>query len=405
MKANFDPYFEWLGIPPKHQPPNHYRLLNLDAFESDVPLIAAAAQRVTMRLRDIDPGAHEAEARRLLKEVMAAGSCLLDDASKAKYDQDLRAKGGATSTAALPEDDGELKLQALEDDPPVRQVLRTSTTVAEPPMALVSSSGTMRAQRAAAGQSRSRSKQDPATLAVLLLLLLAVCGTALYVVLNRPEESEDTQAAGETQLEAKPKKSSTSKRDEQPIKPRIRRVEKNNGSSSTGNSGEGLKLDPIDAIVAMPVVKPLPFAEEPDLVDELAPGDKSQEEEIDPKDKEAAEEYWKKGRAAVGRGDVAKAIALLEKYVLHEASEEHRAEAEQLLKEARMAKPDEGFVNQIFQQLSDDQLTQLENKHLTIQPGFEFSHPVLSEVFHDALRKKLPAERARRAGQGNKAAE
>jgi hypothetical protein len=36
MKSStqFDPYRKWLGIAPADQPPNHYRLLGLDLFES-----------------------------------------------------------------------------------------------------------------------------------------------------------------------------------------------------------------------------------------------------------------------------------------------------------------------------------------------------------------------------------
>ena len=37
----FDPYHKWLGIPPKDQPPNHYRLLGVDLFESDPDVIDA----------------------------------------------------------------------------------------------------------------------------------------------------------------------------------------------------------------------------------------------------------------------------------------------------------------------------------------------------------------------------
>ena len=32
--GNFDPYHEWMGIPPSEQPPNHYRLLGLSEFET-----------------------------------------------------------------------------------------------------------------------------------------------------------------------------------------------------------------------------------------------------------------------------------------------------------------------------------------------------------------------------------
>ena len=35
MPESFDPYHRWLGIPPREQPPNHYRLLGIDLFEAD----------------------------------------------------------------------------------------------------------------------------------------------------------------------------------------------------------------------------------------------------------------------------------------------------------------------------------------------------------------------------------
>ena len=39
MSAEFDPYYEWLGIVPKDQPPHHYRLLGIQPFETDPHLI------------------------------------------------------------------------------------------------------------------------------------------------------------------------------------------------------------------------------------------------------------------------------------------------------------------------------------------------------------------------------
>ena len=45
MLGNFDPYREWLGIPPEEQPPNLYRLIGVDEGESDVQLIRQAASR------------------------------------------------------------------------------------------------------------------------------------------------------------------------------------------------------------------------------------------------------------------------------------------------------------------------------------------------------------------------
>ena len=35
MVEQFDAYHKWLGIAPKDQPPNHYRLLGVDLFEAD----------------------------------------------------------------------------------------------------------------------------------------------------------------------------------------------------------------------------------------------------------------------------------------------------------------------------------------------------------------------------------
>lgn len=41
----FDPYHKWLAILPKDQPPNHYRLLGLELYESDLDVIEGAADR------------------------------------------------------------------------------------------------------------------------------------------------------------------------------------------------------------------------------------------------------------------------------------------------------------------------------------------------------------------------
>jgi hypothetical protein len=39
----FDPYHKWLGIPPKDQPADHYRLLAIERFEADPEVIETAA--------------------------------------------------------------------------------------------------------------------------------------------------------------------------------------------------------------------------------------------------------------------------------------------------------------------------------------------------------------------------
>lgn len=90
MSANFDPYHKWLGILPKDQPPHHYRLLGVEAFEDDLQVIEAAADRQLGFLRKFQSGEHAADCQKLLNEVSRARLCLLKPAAKAAYDEQLR---------------------------------------------------------------------------------------------------------------------------------------------------------------------------------------------------------------------------------------------------------------------------------------------------------------------------
>jgi hypothetical protein len=85
-----DPHHEWLGIPPRDQPPHYYRLLGIIAFESNPTLIENAACNRIDRLRAFLSGQHSALSQRLIHEVEAAKVCLLDPAKKAAYDQQLK---------------------------------------------------------------------------------------------------------------------------------------------------------------------------------------------------------------------------------------------------------------------------------------------------------------------------
>ena len=92
MSVSFDPYHKWLGILPKDQPPHHYRLLGLEAFEDDLQVIEAAADRQLGFLRKFQSGERAAECQKLLNEVTRARLCLLKPATKANYDEGLRAQ-------------------------------------------------------------------------------------------------------------------------------------------------------------------------------------------------------------------------------------------------------------------------------------------------------------------------
>ncbi len=91
MTDKFDPYYKWLGIPPRDQPPHHYRLLGIELFESDRDVIDAAANRVMAYLKDLAAGDEAEYSQSLLNEVSRARICLLNKDKKTAYDKDLRA--------------------------------------------------------------------------------------------------------------------------------------------------------------------------------------------------------------------------------------------------------------------------------------------------------------------------
>ncbi len=78
------------GIPPQHQPPNLYRLLGLEVFESDRDVIRAAAERQTAHIHKYKIGPQSEHSQRLLNEIARARVCLLDPSRKAEYDRALR---------------------------------------------------------------------------------------------------------------------------------------------------------------------------------------------------------------------------------------------------------------------------------------------------------------------------
>ncbi|MFP6669502.1 MAG: hypothetical protein VB876_19485, partial [Pirellulales bacterium] len=100
MPEAFDPYYKWLAIPPKDQPPNHYRLLGVELFEADGDVIANAADSRMAQLRLYQTGGHVNDAQRLLNEVASARTCLLNTERKVEYDEQLRAESGSAEVVA-----------------------------------------------------------------------------------------------------------------------------------------------------------------------------------------------------------------------------------------------------------------------------------------------------------------
>lgn len=86
----FDPYRKWLGISPKDQPPNHYRLLGVELFETDLDVIEGAADKQMAFVRQYQSGEHAPDAAKILNELAAARLCLLKPTTKDAYDEKLK---------------------------------------------------------------------------------------------------------------------------------------------------------------------------------------------------------------------------------------------------------------------------------------------------------------------------
>jgi hypothetical protein len=96
---DWNPYSEWLAIPPSQTPPTHYRLLGLREFEADTDRIHRAALEQIARLRIHQTGEHVDLSQKLMNEVSMARVVLCDPVKKAEYDRQLRV-GRAPDAAA-----------------------------------------------------------------------------------------------------------------------------------------------------------------------------------------------------------------------------------------------------------------------------------------------------------------
>ncbi len=103
MPDDFDPYYQWLGISPKYQPPTHYRLLGLELFETNPDVISSAADQRMAHVRSLQTGGRGPLTQKILNELSTARRCLLNPASKAEYDAHLRLRRKPeAATAAAP---------------------------------------------------------------------------------------------------------------------------------------------------------------------------------------------------------------------------------------------------------------------------------------------------------------
>jgi hypothetical protein len=82
MSGTIDPYHRWLGISSKDQPPNHYRLLGTDVFESDTKVVRDVT-KWNAAMFGLTNLARALLSRKILNEIAVARTCLLDPSCKA----------------------------------------------------------------------------------------------------------------------------------------------------------------------------------------------------------------------------------------------------------------------------------------------------------------------------------
>jgi hypothetical protein len=103
-------YEKWLGIKAHDQPPTHYRLLGVDAFEADPDAISYAADGRMALLRQFQISDNAKLAEQILNELARARVVLLSAGKKEAYDTQLRqgmAEKARTTSAAKTQPTGE----------------------------------------------------------------------------------------------------------------------------------------------------------------------------------------------------------------------------------------------------------------------------------------------------------
>ena len=186
MADKFDPYHKWLGIPPREQPANYYRLLGLELFEQDVDAIEAAADRLLNYVRDVAKVEHRKEAREVLDELTTAKQCLLIAEQKQAYDAGLRAGRVADRQSRQP---GPRRKQ-----PPLAQ------TVAAPTVTTKS-----RPTRQQTKPSRSPVRMIAAASVLGFIGMGVVCVSVFFPSSDsRRQGTEVSPIAGQAQIDAKP---------------------------------------------------------------------------------------------------------------------------------------------------------------------------------------------------------
>ena len=176
----FDPYDQWLGIPPSEQPPDHYRLLGLARFESDPERIETAADERMSLVRKHQTGPRGTLTQPLLNELAAARNCLMSPEARSAYDDRLRQPRAAAAPMARV-----LALPAAASAlaPPVARPVAAAPQPPPAPAAVAASPAASREPVAEQPEGMGGHDRPPASAWLFALTFLAMAGAVVLVAL------------------------------------------------------------------------------------------------------------------------------------------------------------------------------------------------------------------------------
>ncbi|MFP6668123.1 MAG: hypothetical protein VB876_12465, partial [Pirellulales bacterium] len=381
MSSAFDPYHKWLGISPREQPPNHYRLLAIDLYESDPEVVDSAANRQMSYLQELASGPNVRYAQKLLNEIAAARVCLLDDEQRTLYDAKLKQQNDVDRA----EDDEPARKTSRpqvgtaarpKDSRPAASKLRTAKPVADKPVSsaapvIVDPRGTSEPHRHTTHQTPGRKNNKQATIVASAILLGIVVLGGIALALTLGGGSDDALAKGgdnnKASTTADTGRATTRAGHEQVVEP---------GDEDTDQSSEipepGADLNP-DPAEPNETENP-PEAEKP-IVEQPAP-----EAGPPPLLRQAYEVLAAKNIPGV--------IAKLEACLAGEPKPPYKEEAENLLADAKTATSQDAIAKSLEAWLAKQTVEEVQQIANTNQVRLNISdypipvkNPVLKQVF------------------------
>ena len=183
-ESGFDPYFKWLGIRPKDQPPNHYRLLGVELFEADADVIATAADARMTHVKTFQTGEYSTVSQRILNEIAAAKVCLLNPQKRVQYDAALQAKLSALAPEGAADEPA--SAEAAVAAPPMAETIGT-------PAPLVLPDWNQETPLSSRSPTRYKRKKGPTGSLIVVGVVAAAVLVGLVVWLNQPSEEPRSQ--------------------------------------------------------------------------------------------------------------------------------------------------------------------------------------------------------------------